>query len=165
MRCMPVINVQNLINLSGTKTLRLNFFYLQLQTSNTGLVFTPDASGRRTNKKILEQVKELMAFGNFAAVVARDRETAKSSLHDMMDEMRGCDTAVIHAGADGLQFDGSRSDEPRLGSDVLIEIGPRWLYSDAISSCWSKKASRCRQALEALASAVTTAKNWTCRPR
>jgi Predicted nucleotide-binding protein containing TIR-like domain len=70
---------------------------------------------RRTNGKIVEQVKELVAFGKFAPVVARDRETAKPSPHDMMDEMRGCDTAVIHVGG--------RSDEPRLGSDVLIEIG------------------------------------------
>jgi hypothetical protein len=41
----------------------------------------------------------------------------------MMDEMRGCDTAVIHVCDDGLRFDAGRSDEPRLGSDVLIEIG------------------------------------------
>jgi Predicted nucleotide-binding protein containing TIR-like domain len=79
---------------------------------------------RRMNKKIVEQVKELVAFGKFAPVVARDRETAKPSPpHDVMDEMRGCDTAVIHVGADGLLFDGGRSEEPRISGDVLIEIG------------------------------------------
>jgi hypothetical protein len=78
---------------------------------------------RRMNRKIVEQVKELVAFGKFAPVVAGDRETAKPSLHDVMDEMRGCGTAVIQVGADGLRFDHSRSGEPHLGSDVLIEIG------------------------------------------
>ena len=78
---------------------------------------------RRMNRKIVEQMKELVEFGKFAPVVAGDRVAAKPSLHDVMDEMRGCDTAVIQVGPDGLQFDRGRSDEPRLGSDVLIEIG------------------------------------------
>ena len=66
---------------------------------------------RRMNKKIVEQVKELVAFGKFDPVVAQDRDTAKPYPDDLMDEMRGCDTAVIHVGADGL------------GGDALIEIG------------------------------------------
>jgi CAP12/Pycsar effector protein, TIR domain len=77
----------------------------------------------RMNKKILEQVKELVAFGKFAPVVARNRETARPSPHDVMDEMRGCDTAVIHVGADGLLYDGGRNEAPRISGDVLIEIG------------------------------------------
>src|SRR5271154_1838217 len=44
---------------------------------------------RRMNKKIVEQVKELVAFGKFAPVVAEDRETAEPSPHEVMDEMRG----------------------------------------------------------------------------
>jgi hypothetical protein len=70
----------------------------------------------RMNKKIAEQVKELVAFGRFDPVVARDRDT-------VMDEMRGCDTAVIHIGADGLRIDGGENEEPRFCGDVLIEIG------------------------------------------
>ena len=93
--------------------------------------FKPQALGRgnrvfithRMNKKILEQVKELVAFGKFAPVVARDRETARPFPHDVMDEMRGCDTAVIHVGVDGLLFDGGDNEEPRISGDVLIEIG------------------------------------------
>jgi Predicted nucleotide-binding protein containing TIR-like domain len=77
----------------------------------------------RMNKTILEQVKELVAFGKFAPVVARDRETAGPFPHDVMDEMRGCDTAVIHVGFDGLLFDGGKTKEPRISGDVLIEIG------------------------------------------
>jgi hypothetical protein len=78
---------------------------------------------RRMKQKILEQVKELVAFGKFAPVVARDRESAKPSPHDVMDEMRRCDTAVIHVGADGSRFDGACNEEPRISGDVLIEIG------------------------------------------
>jgi Predicted nucleotide-binding protein containing TIR-like domain len=78
---------------------------------------------RRMNKKIVEQVKELVAFGKFAPVVAQDRETAEPPSHDEMDEMRGCDTAVIHVGFDGLRFDGARNEEPHISGDVLIEIG------------------------------------------
>jgi hypothetical protein len=77
----------------------------------------------RMNKKIVEQVKELVAYGKFEPVVARDRETAQPFPRDLMDEMRGCDTAVIHVGADRLRFDGGRNDEPRISGDVLIEIG------------------------------------------
>jgi predicted nucleotide-binding protein len=74
------------------------------------------------NKKIVEQVKELMAFGKFAPVVAKDREAAAPSLHLVMDQMRECDTAVIHIGFDGLLFDAGRNEEPRICGDVLIEI-------------------------------------------
>jgi hypothetical protein len=77
----------------------------------------------RMNKKIVEQVKELVAFGKFEPVVAQHRESAQPFPRDLMDEMRGCDTAVIHIGADGLRFDGGRNDEPRISGDILIEIG------------------------------------------
>jgi hypothetical protein len=76
----------------------------------------------RSNKKILEQVKELVAFGKFEPVVAQDREApARLVLYDLMDEMRGCDTAVIAIGAEGLAIDADR--RRRVGGDVLIEIG------------------------------------------
>jgi hypothetical protein len=71
---------------------------------------------QRTNKRIAEQVKELVAFGTFDPVVTQDRKT-------VMDEMRGCDTAVIHVGADGVLFDRSQNGESRIGGDILIEIG------------------------------------------
>jgi Predicted nucleotide-binding protein containing TIR-like domain len=76
----------------------------------------------RNNQKILEQVKELVAFGKFEPVVARVREgCAKPFPHDLMEEMRGCDTAVIQVGVDGLLFDADR--QPQISGDVLIEIG------------------------------------------
>ena len=65
------------------------------------------------NKKIAEQ---MVAFGKFDPVVARDRQT-------VMDEMRGCDTAVIHVDADRVLFDRGQNKEPRIGGESLIEIG------------------------------------------
>jgi hypothetical protein len=77
---------------------------------------------QRNNKKITEQVEELVAFGKFEPVVAQDREaSAKLFPYDLMEEMRGCDTAVIHVSVDGLLFDADR--QPRISGDVLIEIG------------------------------------------
>jgi hypothetical protein len=75
-----------------------------------------------TNTKITEQVKELVAFGKFEPVIAQVREgCAKPFPHDLMDEMRGCDTAVIHVDIDGLTFDADR--QPQISGDLLIEIG------------------------------------------
>jgi hypothetical protein len=77
----------------------------------------------RNNQKILEQVKELVVFGKFEPVVARVREgCAKPFPHDLMEEMRGCDTAVIHVGIDAsTTFNADL--QPQISGDVLIEIG------------------------------------------
>jgi hypothetical protein len=77
---------------------------------------------RRMNRKIMEQVKQLLAFGKFDPVVARDHDTANPFPHDLMDEMRRCDTAVIHIGSGAFLFDGSENEEPRICGDALIEI-------------------------------------------
>ena len=74
---------------------------------------------RRSSAKIIEQVKELVAFGKFEAVVAMERDAAaRPFLHELMDEMRGCDTAVIHVG-----MEGASSGLSWIGGDALIEIG------------------------------------------
>jgi hypothetical protein len=74
---------------------------------------------RRSSAKIIEQVKELVAFGRFEPVVAKERgAAARPFLHELMDEMRGCDTAVIHVG-----MEGAASGLSWIGGDALIEIG------------------------------------------
>ena len=74
---------------------------------------------RRSGAKIIEQVKELVAFGRFEPVVAKERDVAaRPFLHELMDEMRGCDTAVIHVG-----MEGAASGLSWIGGDALIEIG------------------------------------------
>ncbi len=70
------------------------------------------------NRKIIDQLKELVTFGKFEPVVARDRDGAGPFLCQLMDEMRGCDTAVIHVGADR-----QAAAAGAVAGEVLIEIG------------------------------------------
>jgi predicted nucleotide-binding protein len=77
----------------------------------------------RTNGgKVSEHVKELVASGQFEPVVARHRGPAGGPLlYDLIEQMRGCDTAVIHVTAGPGPGDAERP--PRISDDVLIEIG------------------------------------------
>ena len=76
------------------------------------------------NGKILQQVKEIVAFGKFEPVVAQEREsTAKPVPDKVMDEMRGCSAAVIHVGIDHILFDKDRNEIPQINGNVLIEVG------------------------------------------
>jgi predicted nucleotide-binding protein len=76
---------------------------------------------RSDREKVLEHVKEFVASGQFEPVVARERGAAAGPLlYDLVKQMRGCDTAIIHV--TGIApADADR--EPRISDDVLIEIG------------------------------------------
>jgi len=76
----------------------------------------------RGNRKIVEQLKELVSFGKYEPVLARHRDTCATPLvHELMDEMRGCLTAVILVGAASMRDDLDR--QPRISGDVLMEVG------------------------------------------
>ena len=76
------------------------------------------------NKKILEQVKELVAYGKFEPIIAQERETAAKPVPEkVMDDMRSCQAAVIHVGIDELLFDAEGRERPQINGNVLIEIG------------------------------------------
>ncbi len=76
------------------------------------------------NKKILEQVKELVVFGKFEPIVAQERETAAKPVPEkVMDEMRSCNAAVIHVGSEGTLLDSEGKQVPQVNGNVLIEIG------------------------------------------
>ena len=52
---------------------------------------------RTDSEKVLQHVKELVASGPFEPVVARERGVAAAPLlYDLINQMRGCDTAIIH---------------------------------------------------------------------
>jgi Predicted nucleotide-binding protein containing TIR-like domain len=91
----------------------------------TGLTFPIRRSPRvfitcRAGGKILEQVKELVVFGQIEPIVFRRNEIATAPLlWSLMEQMRGCDTAIV-------QVDGNfllRGAEPCIQPDVMIEIG------------------------------------------
>jgi predicted nucleotide-binding protein len=76
------------------------------------------------NKKILEQVKELVAYGKFEPVIAQERETAAKPVPEkVMGDMRSCQAAVIHVGIDEMLFDSEGNERPQINGNVLIEIG------------------------------------------
>jgi hypothetical protein len=77
---------------------------------------------RRDGGKFSDHVQELVASGHFEPVVARAPGTAGGpSLQHLIEQMRGCDTAIIHVIADAAPTDADR--QPRIGGDVLVEIG------------------------------------------
>ena len=99
-------------------------------TSSDPLTVVPSARGNRVfithgkNRKILEQVKELVVFGKFEPVVAQERETAAKPVPDkVMDEMRSCHAAVIHVGSEGVLLDTAGNQVTQVNGNVLIEIG------------------------------------------
>jgi predicted nucleotide-binding protein len=77
------------------------------------------------NMKVLEQVKRLLTkVARFEAVVAQERETPAKPVSDkVMDDMRTCQAAVIHVGAEGVWTDGEGQEHPHINPNVLIEIG------------------------------------------
>ena len=84
------------------------------------------------NRKILEQVKELVAYGKFEPVVAIERETAAKPVpKKVMDDMRTCKAAVIHVSAEGVLYDEKGNEVPQINENVLIEIGAAMALYDA----------------------------------
>lgn len=76
------------------------------------------------NRKILEQVKEIVAYGKFEPVVAEEHETpAKPVPEKVLDDMRSCQAAIIHVSSEGVLKDKEGKEQPLLNGNVLIEIG------------------------------------------
>ena len=84
------------------------------------------------NKKILSQVKELLAYGKLEAVVAMEHETAAKPVpKKVMDDMRKCGAAVIHVSVESVLYDATGKEVPQINGNVLIEIGAAMaLYED-----------------------------------
>lgn len=76
------------------------------------------------NQTILNQVKEIVTFGKFEPVVAKEHETTSKPVPDkVMEDMRGCQAAVIHVGSEGVLYDEKGREVPQVNGNVLIEIG------------------------------------------
>lgn len=76
------------------------------------------------NKNILEQLKELVAYGKFEPIVTTERETAAKSISKkVMDDMRKCKAAVIHVSSDEVLADKDGNNVPQINANVLIEVG------------------------------------------
>jgi len=76
------------------------------------------------NKQFVNQIKELLTFGNFEPVVSVERESVSKPVPDkVLDDMRSCDAAIIHVDADQTLADEDGKPHQVLNSNVLIEIG------------------------------------------
>lgn len=78
------------------------------------------------NETILEQIKEILNFGQFEYVVAEETETASIPIPDrVFGAMRQCNSAIISMSAD--EKEKNADDSYRVNPNVLIEIGGAFL--------------------------------------
>ncbi|MDX5445902.1 MAG: nucleotide-binding protein [Zoogloeaceae bacterium] len=76
------------------------------------------------NKKIVDQLKELLTFGKFSPIVSVEKDTASVPVPDkVFNDMRLCSAAVIHVDKEGEFLDSEGNSHLRLNENVLIEIG------------------------------------------
>ena len=84
------------------------------------------------NRKILDQIKRLVAYGKLEPVIAMEHETAAKPVpQKVMDDMRTCKAAVIHVDPEQILLDGNGEEVELINENVLIEIGAAMaLYGD-----------------------------------
>ena len=76
------------------------------------------------NKEVVKQIQELLTYGNFKPVVSVEEVSlAKPIPQKVLDEMRSCQAAVIHVGAENAVTDAEGQQHTFLNENVLIEIG------------------------------------------
>jgi hypothetical protein len=77
-----------------------------------------------SNRKIVEQLKELLAYGDFEPVISVEKEsTARPVPEKVLGEMRSCSAGIIHVGSERVIRDADENEHHILNSNVLIEIG------------------------------------------
>jgi predicted nucleotide-binding protein len=84
------------------------------------------------NLEIVEQLKQLLSFGNFEPVVATQNETTARPLPvKVMSAMKSCSAGIIHVATEEPLLDSQGNPHHRLNENVLIEIGAAMaLYGD-----------------------------------
>ena len=84
------------------------------------------------NRKIVDQIKQLVVYGKFEPVIAMEHETsAKPVPQKVMDDMRTCRAAVIHVDPERILMDANGDEVELINENVLIEIGAAMaLYGD-----------------------------------
>jgi predicted nucleotide-binding protein len=76
------------------------------------------------NKKIVEQLKEILTFGQFEVVVSIEKEaTAIPVPEKVFSDMRDCNAAVIHVESELELMDKEGNVHLTINENVLIEIG------------------------------------------
>ncbi len=76
------------------------------------------------NEQILQQLKELLTFGKFEPIIAKEHETVSKPVPDkVLEDMRLCEAAVIHVATEDRLLDEKGNEHHKINENVLIEIG------------------------------------------
>lgn len=76
------------------------------------------------NKKVVEQLKELLNFGDFEPIVSVERQTTSKPVPDkVLDDMRGAGAGIIHVSPEEKVLTETGEERRVLNQNVLIEIG------------------------------------------
>ncbi len=76
------------------------------------------------NTSFIEHIKKLLTFGEMTPVVSAEKQTVSKPVPDkVMDDMRGCGAAIIHADDELKLFDSEAKEHTVINPNVLIEIG------------------------------------------
>jgi predicted nucleotide-binding protein len=76
------------------------------------------------NKKVVEQLKEILTFGQFDVTVSVEKETTAISVPDkVFSDMRNSNAAVIHVESERELLDSEGNKHYVINENVLIEIG------------------------------------------
>jgi predicted nucleotide-binding protein len=84
------------------------------------------------NQRVVEQLKELLSFGDFEPVASVERESVSKPVpQKVMEDMRGGAAGIIHVSPEERLLDKEGKERAVLNQNVLIEIGAAMaLYGD-----------------------------------
>lgn len=93
------------------------------------------------NRGLLEQVKQVVTFGQLTPVVADEREaTAIPVPEKVIGAMHSCQAGIIIVSADTKVPDGNGGEKFHINENVLIEIGAATvLYRKKVILLWDKR--------------------------
>lgn len=76
------------------------------------------------NTTIVDQIRKLLVFGDFEAVISVENQTIAKPVPDkVLDDMRSCSAGIVHVGAETKVIDSEGAEHLMLNPNVLIEIG------------------------------------------
>lgn len=80
--------------------------------------------GHGKNKKILDQIKTILKFGNFEPVIADEEESTAVPVPDkVMDAMHRCQAGIMNISADEEVSPEDNGQSFKINENVLIEVG------------------------------------------
>jgi predicted nucleotide-binding protein len=76
------------------------------------------------SRRVVDQLKELLTFGDFEPVVSVEREAVSKPVpQKVLDDMRSCGAGIIHVKPEDRLLDSEGTERRILNQNVLIEIG------------------------------------------